>query len=126
MEIASASRTLVRHIRHSYRAKGRHEQNALFDAGRNDVKGRVVEPNDAFLGIPGYDREGVFSGRVRWTELTPTEWRERDMHTLAELNSTGTVQAFRVRSCALKAQYEPRFALACKTKVRHRPTIATS
>ena len=61
----------------------------MFDAGRNDLEGRVVEPNDAFLGIPGYDREGVFSGRVRWTELTPPEWRERDMHTLAELNSTG-------------------------------------
>jgi len=106
--------------------KADHEQIALFDAGRNDLEGRVVEPNDAFLGIRGYDREGVFSGRVRWTELTPLEWRERDMHTLAELNSTGTVQAFRVRSCALKAQYEPRFALACKTKVRHRPTITAS
>jgi PAS domain-containing protein len=115
LEIASASRTLVRHIRHSYRRKADHEQITLFDAGRNDLEGRVVEPNDAFLGIPGYDSEGVFSGRVRWTELTPPEWRERDMHTLAELNSTGTVHAFRVRSCALKAQYEPRFALACKT-----------
>ena len=51
LEIASASRTLVRHIRHSYRAKADREQIALFDAGRNDLEGRVVEPNDAFLGI---------------------------------------------------------------------------
>ena len=35
-----------------------------------------------------------FSGRVRRTELTLPEWRERDIHTLAELNSTGTVHAF--------------------------------
>ena len=34
LEIASASRTLVRHIRHSYRRKVDHEQIALFDAGR--------------------------------------------------------------------------------------------
>jgi PAS domain S-box-containing protein len=42
----------------------------------------------------GYDREDLVSGRVRWTELSPAEWRERDMLTLAELNSTGRVQPF--------------------------------
>jgi len=59
-----------------------------------DLEGRVVEANDAFLRIIGYDREDLVSGRVRWTELTPTEWRERDMRTLAELKSTRTVQPF--------------------------------
>jgi C4-dicarboxylate-specific signal transduction histidine kinase len=33
-------------------------------------------------------------GPPDWTELTPPEWRERDLQTLAELNSTGTVQPF--------------------------------
>ena len=42
----------------------------------------------------GYDREDLVSGRVRWTELTPPEWRERDILTQAELNSTGIVQPF--------------------------------
>jgi PAS domain S-box-containing protein len=59
-----------------------------------DLEGRVVEANDAFLRLLGYDREELMLGRVRWTELTPPEWRERDMRTLAELNSTGTVQPF--------------------------------
>jgi len=59
-----------------------------------DLEGRVIEANDAFLRILGYDREDLVSGRVRWTELTPPEWRERDMCTLAELNSTGAVQPF--------------------------------
>jgi C4-dicarboxylate-specific signal transduction histidine kinase len=31
---------------------------------------------------------------VRWNELTPPEWRERDIRTVAELKSTGTVQPF--------------------------------
>ena len=59
-----------------------------------DLEGRIVEANDAFLRILGYDREDLVWGRVRWTELTPPEWHERDMRTQAELNSTGTVQPF--------------------------------
>src|SRR6516164_7297233 len=57
-----------------------------------DREGRILEANDAFLSILGYDREDLVSGRVRWTELSPPEWRERDILTQAELNSTGIVQ----------------------------------
>ena len=59
-----------------------------------DLEGRIIEANDAFLRILGYDRQDLVWGRVRWTELTPPEWHERDVHTQAELNSTGTVQPF--------------------------------
>jgi PAS domain S-box-containing protein len=59
-----------------------------------DLEGRIVEANDAFLHIIGYEREDLNLGRVRWNELTPPEWRGRDIHALAELNSTGTVQPF--------------------------------
>jgi PAS domain S-box-containing protein len=59
-----------------------------------DREGRIVEANDAFLRILGYDREDLVSGRVRWTDLSPPEWHERDMRTLAELNSIGSVQPF--------------------------------
>lgn len=59
-----------------------------------DREGRILEANDAFLRILGYDREDLASGRVRWTELSPPEWRERDILTRAELNSTGRVQPF--------------------------------
>src|SRR5262249_773325 len=59
-----------------------------------DREGRILEANDAFLRIVGYDREDLVSGRVRRTELSPPEWRERDMLTQAELNSTGIVQPF--------------------------------
>ena len=41
-----------------------------------DFQGRIVEANQAFLDIVGYAREDLVSGRLRWTELTPAEWRD--------------------------------------------------
>ncbi|OSJ33781.1 hypothetical protein BSZ19_14295 [Bradyrhizobium japonicum] len=59
-----------------------------------DRKGRILEANDAFLRMLGYDREDLNSGRMSWAELSAPEWRERDIFTLAELNSSGIVQPF--------------------------------
>jgi PAS domain S-box-containing protein len=59
-----------------------------------DFEGRIIEANDAFLRIVGYDREALVSGRIRWTELTPPEWRDRDKRRLAELKVTGSLQPF--------------------------------
>jgi len=59
-----------------------------------DLNGQVLEANDAFLGMLQYDHEDVASGRLRWTDLTPAEWRNRDARALAELRSTGTFQPF--------------------------------
>src|SRR5262249_72843 len=59
-----------------------------------DFEGRISEANDAFLRILGYDREDLIYGRLRWTELTPPEWRERDERAMAELRSTGSFQPF--------------------------------
>jgi PAS domain S-box-containing protein len=59
-----------------------------------DREGRVVEANDAFLRILGYDRQDLAWGRVRWSDLSPPEWRERDLLTRAQLDSTGIVQPF--------------------------------
>jgi PAS domain S-box-containing protein len=55
-----------------------------------DVQGRIIEANRAFLDIVGYAREDLAS--LRWTELTPAEWRDVDDQAFAELNATGTVQ----------------------------------
>jgi PAS domain S-box-containing protein len=55
-----------------------------------DVKGQILDANGAFLDIVGYSREDLVSGRLRWTELTPAEWRDGDEQALAELRATGT------------------------------------
>jgi PAS domain S-box-containing protein len=60
-----------------------------------DFEGRIFEANDAFLRIVGYDREDLAAGRLRWTELTPPEWLERDVqHWIPQHKMTGTLQPF--------------------------------
>src|ERR1700682_1460825 len=57
-----------------------------------DLQGRIIEANEAFLDIVGYAREDLLSGRMRWTELTPAEWRDADEQIIAELKAVGTLQ----------------------------------
>ena len=60
-----------------------------------DLKGRVLEANDAFLCMVGYDREDLASGRLRWTELTPPDWLDRDaQQRVPELKMMGYLQPF--------------------------------
>jgi len=59
-----------------------------------NLEGRILEANDAFLRMTGYDREDLASGRVNRMDLTPAEWHDRDARTVAELKMIGTVQPF--------------------------------
>jgi PAS domain S-box-containing protein len=59
-----------------------------------NLDGRILEANDAFLDLLQYGREDLVSGEVRWTDLTPSEWRRTDERALAELTATGTVQPY--------------------------------
>jgi PAS domain S-box-containing protein len=58
------------------------------------AEGGILEANDAFLQMVGYDRKDLVSGQLRWTDLTPAEWRERDERAVPEWRSTGTVQPY--------------------------------
>jgi PAS domain S-box-containing protein len=59
-----------------------------------EVEGRIIEANDEFLRMVGYDREDLAAGRLHRTTLTPPEWRDRDARTVAELRRIGTAQPF--------------------------------
>ena len=59
-----------------------------------NLEGQIIEANDALLGMVQFRREDVVLGRLRWTDLTPAEWRKRDELAVAELRSTGTFQPF--------------------------------
>jgi PAS domain S-box-containing protein len=59
-----------------------------------DFEGRILEANDAFLRIVGYNREDLTSGSMQWTTLTPREWHDRDDHALADLRAVGSTQPY--------------------------------
>jgi PAS domain S-box-containing protein len=59
-----------------------------------EMEGRVIEANDAFLRMIGYDRADLASGLVHRRNLTPPEWSERDERTMTELKALGTVLPF--------------------------------
>jgi PAS domain S-box-containing protein len=59
-----------------------------------NIEGAIVASNEAFLRMVRYDREDVASGRLRWTNMTPTEWREHDERALAEIKASGSVQPY--------------------------------
>jgi PAS domain S-box-containing protein len=57
-----------------------------------DADGRIVEANDAFLKIAGYDHEDLRSGRLRRTDLAPAEYPDRDERSSPpEPNLTGNL-----------------------------------
>ncbi|MGV7218038.1 trifunctional serine/threonine-protein kinase/ATP-binding protein/sensor histidine kinase [Bradyrhizobium sp. UFLA05-112] len=57
-------------------------------------EGDILEANHAFLEIVGYDREDLVAGRIRWSDLTPPDWKERTARAQTEIHFTGAVQAY--------------------------------
>ena len=52
--------------------------------------GEIYDANDAFLGLLGFSPDDLEAGRVRWDEVTPLEYHERDAQAVAEVWTTGT------------------------------------
>ena len=60
-----------------------------------DLEGQIIEANDAFLHMVGYDREALAFGRLSWIDLTPAEWLDRDVRQFVpELKLSGRLQPF--------------------------------
>jgi PAS domain S-box-containing protein len=59
-----------------------------------DLEGRVIDANDRFLDMLGYDRSDLVAGRMRWTELTPPDLRAASDRRVADLQTTGTFQPY--------------------------------
>jgi PAS domain S-box-containing protein len=54
-----------------------------------DLEGRIIEANDTFLRMVGYDREDLLAGRLSWADLTPREWRDLDARAVEGLKRAG-------------------------------------
>ncbi|CAB3739632.1 AAA family ATPase [Paraburkholderia rhynchosiae] len=57
-----------------------------------NAEGDILEANDEFLRMVGYRREDLLSGRLRWRDLTPAEWRESSEQALAQIMQNGRTQ----------------------------------
>ena len=59
-----------------------------------DFEGRIHEANDEFLRIVNYDREDLVSGRIRWGDLTPPDWRDRNNARIERQESSDRFEPF--------------------------------
>jgi PAS domain S-box-containing protein len=57
-------------------------------------KGEIIEANDAFFKMVGYDREDLAAGNMRLSDLTPPEWRASTPRPLGGIDTTAAVQPY--------------------------------
>ena len=91
-----------------------------------NVEGEIVEANQAFLQMLQYGRQDLVSGRLRWADLTPAEWRERDERSLTEFLATGVFQHTRRSISGKTAAACPCWLEARGFKVRTRASCSSS
>jgi PAS domain S-box-containing protein len=59
-----------------------------------DFEGEILDANDAFLRMLGYDRQDLEEGRIRWTTMTPSELQSADQRGLEEIRLTGSCKPY--------------------------------
>jgi PAS domain S-box-containing protein len=58
------------------------------------AKGEIVEANDAFLKMVGYDREDHAAGNMHLSDLTPPEWRASTARAVEGIGATRAAQPY--------------------------------
>jgi PAS domain S-box-containing protein len=56
--------------------------------------GHVIDANEKFLRMTGYDREDVRAGKLRWQDMTPSDWAEADGRAVSEFYATGAITPY--------------------------------
>jgi PAS domain S-box-containing protein len=59
-----------------------------------DTAGNITQANGEFLRMVGYTQDEVFSGKVRWKDMTPPEYAYLDEKALKEMAETGVCTPF--------------------------------
>jgi PAS domain S-box-containing protein len=59
-----------------------------------DFEGRILEANDEFLRMVNYESEDLVAGRIRWADLAPPDWRDRNNARIEQQKSSGRFEPF--------------------------------
>jgi PAS domain-containing protein len=59
-----------------------------------DLHGGIIDANQTFLTMLGYTRDDLMQGKLRWTDLTPRQWRDLDERAVEQLRRTGAAPAW--------------------------------
>lgn len=57
----------------------------------DQASGTLVDANNAFLKMAGYDRKQVDAGALTWRDMTPEEWVEVSERQMEKLSATGLI-----------------------------------
>jgi PAS domain S-box-containing protein len=60
---------------------------------------RITDANNAFLQMVDYSRDELRAGKIRWLEITPPEYRERDQKAVEEILARGATAPYEKELC---------------------------
>jgi PAS domain S-box-containing protein len=80
-------------LRESNRLLGRLREANVLGFAVADEAG-ILEANDAYLGMIGYTRDDLESGRISWRAITPPKWAAADEDAVEQLRRSGATQPY--------------------------------
>src|SRR5262249_17172478 len=86
--------------------------------------GRVIDANDAFLGMLGYSRSDLTSRELLLMESTPPEWRAVTEEARAQIASHGTCELFEKEYLHKDGSRVPVLVAAAAIEAKHREIVA--
>jgi PAS domain S-box-containing protein len=89
LEIVAERERGAEALRRSQARLRRLVESNIIGIGTADLNGRLIDVNDAFLGMLGFTRADFLAGQMRWDTLTPPEYREMDRLMVERLMKSG-------------------------------------
>lgn len=80
-------------LRNSEYRLQRFYNSGLFGVIYWNMDGKIIDANDKFLEMVGYDQEDLAAGRIDWLQMTPPEYRYLDEKGIRDLLTTGVIAA---------------------------------